>query len=79
MWTHVVRQHTSGGCEAPHRLHTTLMSTYKAFVWAVVAVVAVYVTGFAALTSMYMAQCAAVQPFANRNVYQFGEPSAAVQ
>ena len=41
MWTHVVRQHTSGGCEAPHRLHTTLMSTYKVFVWAVVAIVAV--------------------------------------
>ena len=64
MWTHVVRQHTSGGCEAPHRLHTTLMSTYKAFVWAVVAIVAVYVTGFAALTSMYMAsvqQCNRLQ------------------
>jgi hypothetical protein len=64
LWTHVVRQHTSGGCEAPHRLHTTLMSTYKAFVWAVVAIVAVYVTGFAALTSMYMAsvqQCNRLQ------------------
>ena len=64
MWTHVVQQHTSGGCEAPHRLHTTLMSTYKAFVWAVVAIVAVYVTGFAVLTSMYMAsvqQCNRLQ------------------
>jgi len=64
MWTHVVQQHTSGGCEAPHRLHTTLMSTYKAFVRAVVAIVAVYVTGFAALTSKYMAsvqQCNRLQ------------------
>jgi hypothetical protein len=64
MWTHVVQKHTSGGCEAPHRLHTTLMSTYKAFVWAVVAIVAVYVTGFAALTSKYMAsvqQCNRLQ------------------
>ena len=41
--------------EAPHRLHTSLMSTFKAFVWTVVAIIAVYVTGFAALTSMYMA------------------------
>jgi hypothetical protein len=64
MWAHVVQQHTSGGCQAPHRLRTTLMSTHKAFVWAVVAVVAVYVTGFAALASMYMAsvqQCSRLQ------------------
>ena len=64
MWTHVVRQHTSGGCEAPHRLHTTLMSTYKAFVRAVAVIVVLYLIGFAVLTSKYMAsvqQCARLQ------------------
>jgi predicted PurR-regulated permease PerM len=54
MWTHVARQHSSGGCEAPHVLHRTLISTYNAFVYAVAVIVLVYVTGFAALTHMYI-------------------------
>jgi hypothetical protein len=64
MWTHVVRQHSSGGCEAPHGLQRTLTSTYKAFVWAVVVIVALYLGGFISLTTLYMgsvAQCTRLQ------------------
>jgi uncharacterized membrane protein (Fun14 family) len=64
MWTHVVRQHTSGGYEAPRQLQSTLMSTYKAFVRAVAVIVVLYLIGFAVLTSKYMAsvqQCARLQ------------------
>jgi hypothetical protein len=64
MWTHVVRQHTSGGYEAPRQLQSTLMSTYKAFVRAVAVIVVLYLIGFAVLTSEYMAsvqQCARLQ------------------
>jgi hypothetical protein len=55
MWTHVVRQHTSGGCEAPHRLQSTLTLTYKAFLWVIVVIVVMYLIGFATLTSGYLA------------------------
>jgi len=64
MWTHVVRLHASGGYAAPPRLQSALMSTYKAFVWAVVAIVVLYLSGFVALTNRYMAsigQCSRLQ------------------
>jgi len=64
MWTHVVRQHSSGSGSAPSRLQSTLTSTYKAFVWAVAATVMLYVIGFAVLTSNFMAsssECASQQ------------------
>ena len=64
MWTHVVRQHTSDGYEAPRQLQSTLMSTYRAFVRAVAVIVVLYLIGFAVLTSKYMAsvqQCARLQ------------------
>jgi hypothetical protein len=54
MWAHVARLHTSSSSNGPHRLINTLESTYKAFVVAVVVIVAAYVTGFSVLTSMYI-------------------------
>jgi len=54
MWTHVVRQHTSGSYSSQLQLRSTLMSTYKAFVWAVAATVVLYVIGFVVLTSKFM-------------------------
>jgi hypothetical protein len=64
MWTHIVRQHTSGSVGAPLRLQSTLTSTYKAFVWAVAATVVLYVIGFAVLTSNFVSsssECASQQ------------------
>jgi hypothetical protein len=64
MWTHVVRLHASGGYAAPPLLQNALMSTYKAFVWAVVVIVVLYLSGFIALTNRYMAsfgQCSRLQ------------------
>jgi len=64
MWTHVVRQHSSGSGSAPPRLQSTLTSTYRAFVWAVAGTVVLYVIGFAVLTSKFMAsssECASQQ------------------
>jgi hypothetical protein len=54
MWTHVVQRHTGGSCGTPLRLQSTLMSTYRAFVWAVAATVALYVMGFSVLTDRFM-------------------------
>jgi hypothetical protein len=58
MWAHVVRMHTSGSCDVSPRLQSTLASTYKAFVWAVVCVVGLYVIGFSVLTNMFMTSVA---------------------
>jgi hypothetical protein len=49
-----VQRHTGGSSGAPLRLQSTLMSTYKAFVWAVAATVALYVIGFSVLTDRFM-------------------------
>ena len=64
MWAHVVQQHSSSGLSAPHRLHNTLTSTYKAFVWAVALIVAAYLVGFTVITVAYLnqnEQCARFQ------------------
>jgi hypothetical protein len=64
MWTHVVRQHTSGSSSSPLRLQSTLTSTYKAFVWVVAATVVLYVIGFAVLTFHFLSsssECASQQ------------------
>jgi hypothetical protein len=58
MWVHVVRQHSTDSADAPPRLHSTLASTYSAFVWTVVSVVVLYVIGFSVLTNRFMASVA---------------------
>ncbi len=64
LWAHVVHQHSRSGLSAPHRLQNTLTSTYKAFVWAVVLIVAAYLVGFTVITVAYLnqnEQCARFQ------------------
>ena len=64
MWTHFVRQHTSSSHESPLGLRSTLMSTYKAFVWAIVVIVVLYLIGFSTLTNRFMdsvGRCAKLQ------------------
>jgi hypothetical protein len=58
MWAHVVRVHTSGSCDVSPRLQSTLAATYKAFLWTVVCIVALYVIGFSVLTGRFMASVA---------------------
>jgi hypothetical protein len=58
MWAHVVRVHTSGSCDVSPRLQSTLAATYKAFLWTVVCIVAMYVIGFSVLTGRFMASVA---------------------
>lgn len=54
MWTHVVGLHTSGSFESSLELQCTLRSTYKAFVWAIVVIVVLYLIGFSTLTNRFM-------------------------
>jgi hypothetical protein len=58
MWAHVVQLHTSGSCDVSPRLQNTLASTYKAFLWTVVGIVAMYVIGFSVLTDRVIASVA---------------------
>jgi hypothetical protein len=58
MWAHVVRVHTSGSCDVSPRLQGTLASTYKAFLWTVLCIVAMYVIGFSVLTDRFMTSVA---------------------
>ena len=63
-WTYVVRLHTSGSCGTPLRLQSTLRSTYRAFVWAIVVIVVFYLMGFSTLTNRFMdsvGRCAKLQ------------------
>jgi hypothetical protein len=60
MWAHVVRLHASGSCDVLPRLQGTLTSTYKAFLWTVACIVALYVIGLSVLTDKFLtsvAQC----------------------
>jgi hypothetical protein len=63
-WTYVVNLHTSGSHASPLGLQNTLRSTYKAFVWAIVVIVVLYLMGFSTLTNRFMdsvGRCAKLQ------------------
>jgi hypothetical protein len=63
-WTYVVNLHTSGSHASPLGLQSTLRSTYKTFVWAIVVIVVLYLMGFSTLTNRFMdsvGRCAKLQ------------------
>jgi hypothetical protein len=63
-WTYVVNLHTSGSYASPLGLQNTLRSTYKAFVWAIIVIVVLYLIGFSTLTNRFMdsvGRCAKLQ------------------
>ncbi len=63
-WTYVVNLHMSGSYASPLGLQNTLRSTYKAFVWAIVVIIVLYLVGFSALTNRFMdsvGRCAVLQ------------------